>query len=219
MLWRDQALCCFSRASPERVSGSSQTHSAPGCSSSGRRCRTGKTAVLMANTSVHCPVTSQGVFQPQGMSRWPRPHQWRWLQQHKEAVGSRAPWKPHAQCDFMSCRRKWQVTQSMVGWPGTHPQAHPGITNPWTSPRLDPHFSAKDVIFLHAFWQISLRLEEKVYNSQLFSFSTYINSLWRLNRGYLNVCFTSFWFLKSGGFLKNINSKCGTELKRYKKMW
>lgn len=68
------------------------------------------------------------------------------------------------------------------------PQAHPGITNPWTSPGLDPHFSAKDIVFLHAFWQISLRLEEKVYKSQLFPFSTYINSLWRLNRGYLNVC-------------------------------
>lgn len=169
MLWRDQELCCFSQVSPEWVSGSSQTHSAPGCPSSGRRCRTGKTAMLMANTSV-CHLVTSRFISATGDEPWPRPHQWRQLQQHKEAVGSRAPGKPHAQCDFMSCRHKWRVTQSTVGWPGTHPQAHPGITNPWKSPGLDPHFSTKDIVFLHAFWQISLRLEEKVYNSQLFPF-------------------------------------------------
>ena len=136
-----------------------------------RWCRTGKTAVITAKTRVHHPVTSQGMFQLQGMSCWPCPHQWRQLQQHKEAAGSRPPRKPYAQCDFMSCRHKWQVTvhSSVARYPP--PQAHPGITNPWKSPGLDPHFSTKDIVFLHPFWQISLRLGEKVYNSQLFPFS------------------------------------------------
>lgn len=86
--------------------------------------------------------------------------------------------------------REWQVTQSTVGWPGTCTVDHPGITNWWKSPWQDPYLSPKDMflqLILQDFWQVLLRLEEKIYNSQLFTLSTYINSLWRWNKGNLNV--------------------------------
>lgn len=62
------------------------------------------------------------------------------------------------------------------------------ITSPWR----DPYLSPKDEFFhwrLQGFWQISLRLEEKIYSSLLFILSTDVNSLWRLKRGNLNVMF------------------------------
>ena len=100
------------------------------------------------------------------------------------------PLRGHRPSVIRELWREWQVTQSTVGWPGTRTLDRPGITNWWKSPWQDPYLSPKDIflqLILQDFWQISLRLEEKIYNSQLFTLSTYINSLWGLNKGNLNV--------------------------------